>query len=112
MPEYNGISLPDLAILGIAAWRLAFMFINERGPFSMLVWLRERAGIEHEDGVPVVYPDHSLARLLQCIYCLSFWTAGLLFCIWLLGGWSRIVVDLLAISGVAVMVHSLTHREG
>jgi len=52
------------ALAALAAWRLSHLLAFEDGPGDAVAVVRERAG----DGV--------LARLLDCFYCVSVWTAA------------------------------------
>lgn len=108
---FHGVSGLDFIILGFATVRLSYMIMWERGPWNLFVRLRTWAGIEHEDGVSVVYPDTFSGRLLQCIYCLSVWVAVLLFLAELVIPWSRIVVAPLGISGLALLIYAWWQRE-
>lgn len=67
----------EFFLLALAAWRLASMVVRERGPWDMFVWVRERAGIGHDESkVPMVYPDRFFAQLLSCTYCFSMWVGA------------------------------------
>lgn len=74
-------------ILAAATWRVSSLFTYERGPFAVFVWIRQLAGIKHNEfGHPNVIPDGFWAELLTCIWCCSiyvgaFWALAL----WLLG---------------------------
>lgn len=58
----------------LATWRLSAMFSYETGPFEMFVYIRELAGIVHDDTGEIVTDDGSfLAQLFICIWCLSVW---------------------------------------
>lgn len=85
------MTLETLLILALAAWRVAHLLVNERGPLAIGEHLRTRAGVE------LVKTQHTLpggqtyetaecqgqneiARMLCCIYCTSFWTS--LLAVW------------------------------
>ena len=52
-------------ILGaLCAWRVTHFLNAEDGPWDIVVRLRRRAG------------DGFWAKLMDCFYCLSFWTAA------------------------------------
>lgn len=82
-------------MVGLATWRLANALVLEEGPFYILQKLRERFGVEHNDGVPINWPDNSV---FTCIYCMSFWIAILLLVVPL--GFSLPF----AVSAVAILV--------
>ena len=101
------LQLVDLAVLGLACWRLARLIQFERGPWSILVRLREWAGIEHTaDGEPVVYPEGSELRLLlQCLDCGSVWIGLGLVGLYVISAQVAYMVALpLALSGIAVLL--------
>lgn len=108
------MTLLDLAVVGLASWRLAHMMVWERGPFNLLVGIRHLAGIRHEEGQPVFYPDNPPARLFSCVWCMSVWTAVVTWALWVpLVGITTIpavLVLLLAVSGVAVIIDSIVHQ--
>ena len=63
-------------LLSLAAWRVASLLVNERGPLDMFVWIRSLAGITHdEEGKPVQIPDNVMAGILSCVWCCSMWVA-------------------------------------
>lgn len=62
-----------LVVYGLATWRISYMFMYEQGPFNIMVKLRERTGIRHDDtGHVLAVPD---GNVLGCIYCTSVWVA-------------------------------------
>ena len=66
-----------LTLFALATWRLASMLVREKGPWDLFVWVRERAGIGHDEtGIPYKIPDNVLAGILSCVWCCSMW-AGL-----------------------------------
>lgn len=83
-----------LTVCALAAWRLAHMLTLEAGPGNIFGALRART---------------TLGGLLDCIYCLSVWTA-LLFVMLLMFAWDSAAVQVftytLAVSGAALMLGS------
>lgn len=78
--------LEQIVIIGLAAWRLAYMLVKEDGPFEVFVRLRKRA---------------ERLKLLECVYCVTVWLA--------IGGYlirdtAQPVLTVLAIAAVAAMV--------
>lgn len=80
------MSLAEIAIVGLAAWRLAWMLVKEDGPAEMFKRLRTRT---------------SLWGLLKCVHCLSFWLAIVGFLIY---PYAPNVVQIAAIAGVASVI--------
>lgn len=62
-------------LIGIlATWRISVLLAVESGPFDLSLKLREWAGISHDDtGDKVGHDGSFFARLLDCLWCLSFW---------------------------------------
>jgi hypothetical protein len=57
-------------ILGaLATWRVASLLYDEPGPWGTAIWFRERLGIEHDNGDPVIYPKW--LQPLECFWCLG-----------------------------------------
>lgn len=55
----------------LATWRLSNALVNEAGPWWVLVRLRRRTGIVHDDmGNPIAVPD---GHILGCVWCASVW---------------------------------------
>jgi hypothetical protein len=79
-------------VCALAAWRLAHMFTLERGPFDVFQRLRAHT---------------TLGGVLDCVYCLSVWTA-LLFISLAMFAWDSAAVQVfvyaLAASGAALML--------
>lgn len=84
------MSLLDLLILMLAAWRTAYFVAKESGPFAFMDTLRARW--------------HT--NLLTCVYCASFWTGLLCWLLWQTPLQPAVVV--FAISGGALMLASYT----
>lgn len=69
------MSATELAILALATWRLSRLLVDERGPWGLLVVLRERlADVEHDErGRPVSWPDGERGLVIRCLDCCSVW---------------------------------------
>ena len=64
-------------IYTLATWRISSLIVNEGGPGSVFVRLRELAGITHdEDGNKLIIPDRFLAGVFSCMWCASIWIGG------------------------------------
>jgi hypothetical protein len=65
----------DLLVIALAAWRVAVLVTMERGPFSVMLRLRERFGVVHDDEDNVaMLPSSGIGKLLTCVWCFSFYT--------------------------------------
>lgn len=99
--------MADLVVLGLAAWRLASMLVDEAGPFAVFARLRRRVGL-----LPIPIKQGSvrvgrvattpLAELFACVWCMSVWTACILAFPPL-----RLLRLALAGSGIAVLSHEV-----
>jgi len=67
----------ELAILGLAVWRLSHMVSSEAGPGDCFAWLRRKAGIECAANGLGCRADHFWGKLLGCPLCLSVWMAAI-----------------------------------
>lgn len=85
------LQLPDLLVIVLAAWRLAYLAVREDAPFRLMARFRART---------------TLGGMLTCIYCSSVWTAALTLLLWHWG--MHIVVLIFAISGGALMLAAFT----
>lgn len=83
----------DFAILGFAAWRLAYLLARESGPYDVLVRLRAGARWALRSKEKPEQPG--------CVLCVSVWTAIGLFALWQVIQWP---VIMLAIAGLAAAV--------
>lgn len=96
----------QLAVFTLATWRIASMLVREKGPWRMFVWIRSRAGIQHEeDGTPYLFPDTTLAGIFSCVWCASVWVAFGWLVLWLVAPVVAIKIALVfAISTGAILI--------
>jgi hypothetical protein len=105
------MTISEFLIFGLATWRLASLLVNEAGPFDMFIRLRERVGIQHQDGVAYLIPDGFLPGVLSCVWCSSVWCAALFVLAWLILPTVALPVALVfAFSAVAVIVETFVRR--
>lgn len=95
----------DLVVVGLASWRLAYLLVEESGPFDLIVNFRKAIGVND------VQQPGMLTRLFACVLCMSGWTTPALMLCW----WSGIdvlawIVIGLACWGLAAAIHLLTNR--
>jgi hypothetical protein len=74
---------------GLAVWRLTHLLVAEDGPFELVVRLRQRVR------------SGSLARLMDCFYCLSLWIA-IPFALLIGGRWQEQLILWPALSAAAI----------
>lgn len=113
------MSALEFVILALAAWRLAYMLVREDGPFAMFARLRRRAGLTQiivngPHGPDIVWSaSNTLAEGLQCVWCVSIWTATLLYGSTLVPQICRVawvLIYILAISAAAIIAHQMVER--
>lgn len=101
----------DVVLAILAAWRLAYDFATEYGPFGLFFRFRRfvqawaEALIDASDVEDV--KDHwaySLHVGVACPHCLSFWTAAVVALLFLLPGGRR-VVRWLGVAGAVGLLH-------
>lgn len=100
--------MEDLVVLGLAAWRLASMLVDEAGPGAVFARLRHRVGLRQipikADGVVTVsrVATTPVAELFSCVWCMSVWTAALM-------SWRplRGARTILAASGLAILIQEV-----
>lgn len=96
----------DWIILAVATWRLAYMLLWDDGIFSVFDRLRASVNrAELSDRRALQAAGRALAPLFACIYCMSVWTAGVLFLAYP-SALGRYIVAVLALSGGAVIIHA------
>jgi hypothetical protein len=92
----------DLALrallVGLAAWRVGVLLIEEEGPFEIFARLRNLIA---PDEVEYGTLRFQLVKLISCIFCLSPWLAA--------GGWllweaSPVPVAIAAAAAIVVLV--------
>jgi Protein of unknown function (DUF1360) len=89
------LSLTDVLISSLAAWRLTHLFWGEDGPWNIFVRLRNLAGASF------------VGQVLDCFYCLSLWIA-LPLAWWIGSSWADRAVAWMAISGAAILLERIT----
>ena len=110
------ITLTELIILILAAFRLSALLTFDRGPFDIFVKIRELSGIKYieteKDVQPIVIiPDRFFAGLLSCFGCISTWVAMFVWLLWF-SNWYIIDAGLLvlAIAGGLYLIHKVITR--
>jgi uncharacterized protein DUF1360 len=96
----------DVAILGLATWRLSSLFTSEVGPWNLFTHVRSVFGILHSsEGRPNVWPASFMGELLKCLWCASLWVGALVTIAYLSVGIVTVWCALpFALSAVAVIV--------
>lgn len=79
----------------LAAWRIAYLLVNEYGFMGIAQRLRDFFGVTNAP----LSEQNPIAGLLSCVACCSFWVA--LFIPWL-PDWLRVALN---IAGGALLIH-------
>lgn len=90
--------IQEAVLIGLAAWRLAHLLVEEDGPFDVLEWVRQAVGL-HSGEVKGFLPS-----LFSCVYCMSVWTALLCYLLWEL---NEVAVIILAAMTIAILPQKL-----
>ncbi len=83
-------------LIGLAAWRVASLFVNEDGPFGVFDKFRGLLGLNTTGEIKGFLPS-----LFSCVYCLTIWTALAMWGLWEL---EPIAVMVIAAMSVALTV--------
>lgn len=67
-------------VYSLAAWRLAYMLVNEAGPLNIFSDLRRHIGVETTNGHGNPECDEHNPRfgMFCCVFCMSVWTSAVL----------------------------------
>ena len=90
------MSAADFLLCAVATWRLAYLLVNEDGPWQVVARFRART---------------TLGGLLTCVYCATLWTAVGMLVLWGWGGVARAFVAVLALSGAGLMLASFSGTD-
>lgn len=103
--QFNGLpSLIELASMALAAWRVAVFLVRESGPWRIVRRVREWSGIDHDiEGRPLPYLGGMPGSLFSCVWCMSFWTAIIVYVV---GIYAEIVIVVLALWGLAALIET------
>jgi hypothetical protein len=69
--------IEQTVLVGLAAWRLASLFVNEDGPWAVFERVRRIAGVPADGEIDGVLPT-----LLTCMFCATVWTAAIMWAMW------------------------------
>lgn len=95
----------DVAILGLASWRVSLFVTSGAGPWDFMIWIRERFQVGHDDeGNVNVMPVKGMGKMLTCIWCASFWIVIALYAIMSV---TVVPVYLLAAWGIVGIVEAI-----
>lgn len=83
-------------LIGLAAWRIASLLVNEDGPFNVFGRLRGLLGLNTPGEITGFLPT-----LFGCIWCISIWTALAMWGLWEL---EPIAVVVIAAMSVALTI--------
>jgi len=73
--------MEELVLVGLAAWRLAILLLNEAGPLDVLVRLRRLVGVPAVGEV-----EGFLPTIFSCILCMSAYTTAATFGLYEIAG--------------------------
>ena len=96
----------DLAALGLGAFRLIHLITFEK------ILDFARAAVMDSEGGRLKAAERGWRRavceLIECIWCAGLWSALVVVTIYLLGGWGRVVVLILAVAGLGSLFNVIS----
>lgn len=99
------MELIDLIAFILATYRVSSLIVDESGPFGIFQKLREFTGIIHdEEGEIACVPNNVIANLCSCLWCMSIWTAIILYIVWWL---TPIPIYILAASAGVMIIDNV-----
>jgi hypothetical protein len=117
------VILETLLILALAAWRVAHLLVNERGPLAIGDLARGLSGVRQVKVQRTGYnntpfettecqADNEIGRMLCCIYCTSFWTSGMALALWCIGtgltlSFAEAVVNWFAVAALCIVAEKV-----
>lgn len=104
--EPNAISFLDLAVLGLAAFRLVHLITYDK-IFDMV-----RAAFMDREGERLKNAERGWRRLMcefmQCIWCTGMWSGLIVVTIYYVGVWGRYAAIVLAVAGLGSLLQLLS----
>jgi hypothetical protein len=98
----------EFILIILATWRIVSFIQGESGPFDVMLKIRSKFGVQHdEDGVACGWPDNLIGGLLRCFWCLSVWVALVVWIISIFVSWFPI---LFALSAGAILLNEIIKR--
>jgi hypothetical protein len=92
----------DLTVLGLGAFRLIHLIT-----FDQILDFA-RAAVMDSAGKPLKSAERGWRRavceLVQCIWCAGLWSALIIVTVYLLGGWGRMAVLVVAVAGLGSLL--------
>lgn len=103
--QFNGIpSKMELFLIAMASWRVAVFLVRESGPWRIIERIRIWSGIDHDvQGRPLPYFGGMPGSLFTCIWCMSFWTAIMMYVV---AVWADLIVTVLALWGIVAAIET------
>ena len=90
--------------MAVSAWRVAVFLVRESGPWRIIRRIREWSGIDHDfEGRPLPYLGGMPGSLFTCVWCMSFWTAIMVY---VMGVYANVIVNVLALWGLAAIIET------
>jgi len=97
----------EYVVLALATWRMSRLLVREEGPWMVFARMRHVAGI-HYDARSQVVAESELARVFNCVWCMSVWVALGWTAAYTLAPWTIVLALPLALSAGAVLLEEAT----
>ena len=68
------MTILDILIIGVAAWRISVFVTSGVGPWQIAVKVRKAFDVQHdEEGEIVSSPTVGPGKMITCVWCVSLW---------------------------------------
>jgi ABC-type sugar transport system permease subunit len=102
----NALSFLDLAVLGLAAFRLVHLITYDK------IFDTVRAVFMDREGTRLKSAERGWRRLMcefmQCIWCTGMWSGLIVVTVYYLGVWGRYAAIVLAVAGLGSLLQLLS----
>lgn len=104
--RFNDIpSAFGLLTMALATWRVAVFLVRESGPWRIVRRIREWSGIDHDiEGRPLPYLGGMPGSLFACVWCMSLWTAIMVYVV---AVWVDLVIVIVALWALAAIIETV-----
>lgn len=93
-----------ITLLGLSTWRLASLFAQEEGPWSVFARLRSALGVRFDE-FSIQYGTNLLSKGIICIWCDTIWIGFALIVVYLfLGDKLLWVLAPFYLSAIAILI--------
>jgi hypothetical protein len=100
----------EYLVAALATYRISVLLAFDYGPLEILERFRQWLGVDY-DSEGNRYSETELGQLIMCVYCNSVWVGVAVTVLIHVFSWWAYVLLPFALSGVAVLLASLSENE-